>query len=85
VPEAGRGFLARLFRKLRPKNGELEKVNARMFVWLATIWSQHEDVDCAWPVEDIRELYDAEPALYQWMARRSVQMIADFEEESKKK
>jgi hypothetical protein len=60
-------------------------LNERMFVWLNIIWSQHEDEDCAWPLDDIRELYRADPAMYQWMVRRSVEMIAEFRASSKKK
>jgi hypothetical protein len=80
-----RGFIARMFTKPDESAREVETINERMFAWLNQIWSQHEDEDCAWPVEDIRELYDADPAMYQWMVRRSVQMIAEFRSEAKKK
>jgi hypothetical protein len=82
----GRDFLSRLFGTPTPDvKSRLDAVNERMFAWLVKIWNQHEDEDCAWPVEDIRALYEADPAMYQWVVQRTVQMISDFRGESKKK
>lgn len=62
-----------------------EKIDNTTLDWFALIWNQSSDPDCEWPVEDIRALYDGDPAFYVWLTHRTVQMIEDFRVESKKK
>jgi hypothetical protein len=58
-----------------------EKFVLRMNEWFAKLWSQGEEKETA---EQIAELYNAEPALVEWMKRRSVEMLVEHRSNEKK-
>ena len=58
-----------------------EKFVPRMHEWFAEMWSQGEEKETA---EQIAELYNAEPALVEWMKRRSVEMLVEHRSIEKK-
>jgi len=64
--------------------GAVQHMNAGMFGWLSRIWSQHDDPESRWSVDEIQVVYDEDPALYQWMVRRTIGMMEDFRTEKKK-
>lgn len=43
--------------------------------WFADLWSQAEDPATHWTVEELVHLNEQDPALYQWMKDRSVEMV----------
>lgn len=55
-----------------------------IFGWFAKLWSQGAEDDTHWTVEEIRELEDADPALAEFMKRRSMQMIQEHRAKEKK-
>lgn len=89
TPEAGR------WRKIKSalkflsvpvvKDSAFDALNQQMFVWLQKVWNQHSNEACAWPVQDIRELYDADPVFYQWLVKHTIQMMDEFALDVKKK
>jgi hypothetical protein len=62
----------------------VQRMNTDMFGWLSRIWSQHEDMESRWTVDEIQVVYDTDPALYQWMVRRTIEMMESFRTEKKK-
>ena len=43
--------------------------------WFAELWSQSADPATHWTREELVQLNEADPALYQWMKNRSIEMI----------
>src|SRR5688500_13724234 len=67
--------------------GEIEVVNAinrKMFVWLVAIWSQHADPETRWSLDEVITVYDADPAFYTWMTRRTIELMDEFRDGQKK-
>jgi hypothetical protein len=73
--------------KMRPVLGGLEVISNQIIEWLAEIWSQGA-VDTHWSVEDVRALInectEKDMALYEWLVRRTSEMIRDYRLEKKK-
>ena len=69
--------------KVESKKRELELLR-QMFAWLADLWSQHPDLESHCDAESIDELYQVDPALYEWLTRRSIEMIEGFRADQKK-
>lgn len=51
--------------------------------WYARLWSQGEP-DTHWTVDEMKELDGQDPALFDWMKRRSVQMVIQHRTREKK-
>jgi hypothetical protein len=49
------------------------------------LWSQHPDAGTHWTQAEVLELYQADPALYEFATRRSHDLIAAHREDHKKK
>lgn len=52
--------------------------------WFADLWSQGADPATHWTVEELVALNEQDPALYQWMKNRSVEMIGRHKDREKK-
>jgi len=86
---SGKPFLKRVLGIFKRQMDSVElnavrRMNADMFGWLSRIWSQHEDPESHWTVDEIPVVYDSDPALYQWMVRRTIEMMESFRTEKKK-
>jgi len=51
--------------------------------WYSRLWSQGAP-DTHWSVDEMKELDKQDPALFEWMKRRSVQMIIQHRTREKK-
>lgn len=51
--------------------------------WYARLWSQGER-ETHWTVEELQALDERDPALFDWLKRRSVQMIVEHRTREKK-
>src|SRR5687767_13595863 len=58
--------------------------NRKMFVWLVEIWSQHADPETRWSLDEVITVYDADPAFYTWMTRRTIELMDEFRDGQKK-
>jgi hypothetical protein len=60
---------------------EMEQVGEAMMAWLAEIWSQHEDPETHFSLEDVKALanesMEREPALYGWLIDQTMRLIAE--------
>lgn len=54
-----------------------------IFAWYARIWSQGEE-STHWTIEELKALDERDPALYDWMKKRSFQMIVEHRNREKK-
>jgi hypothetical protein len=52
--------------------------------WYARLWSQGEDAQTHWSVDEMKELDTQDPAMLEWMKRRSVQMAIQHRTQEKK-
>lgn len=52
--------------------------------WFASLWSQHTDAGTHWTTDELVELNEADPALYQWMKDRSLKMMEAHRSREKK-
>lgn len=52
--------------------------------WFAEIWSQGSNEETQWTPDELVELNEADPALYQWMKNHTVNMISEHREREKK-
>ena len=52
--------------------------------WYAKLWSQGANPAEHWTADEIAELSEADPALYDWMQRRSLRELTDFRRAEKK-
>lgn len=52
--------------------------------WFAELWSQGSDPATHWTVEELVNLNEHDPALYQWMKNQSVEMLERHREREKK-
>jgi hypothetical protein len=59
---------------------QLREAGEKTLAWLAKIWSQEEP----WSVEEITQLYESDPALYQWLLRRTFEMVDEHRSAEKK-
>lgn len=52
--------------------------------WFANLWSQGSDPAKHWTADELVELNEADPALYQWLKNMSIEMITGHREREKK-
>ena len=52
--------------------------------WYAKMWSQSDNPAEHWSADEIAELSEADPALYEWMQRRSLRELTEFRKAEKK-
>lgn len=86
APEAGRAKLA------RETKAQIEEFNSYALgdfasginAWFAELWSQSPDPSTHWTVEELAGLNEADPAFYQWLKNRSVEMLAQHRNRQKK-
>ena len=62
----------------------LLKLEQDVYAWYANLWSQGANPELHWSVEEVEQITDRDPALYQWMIRRSTLMIDAFQSDKKK-
>lgn len=62
--------------------GKLDELLARNLAWLESILNQDVDNPCT--VRDLKNLRAVDTVLYEWIVKRAVDMIADFQEEKKR-
>jgi hypothetical protein len=70
---------------LDKRKEELQKeLQKEAFSWLAELWSQSAKEESHWSVDEIDILFNTDPKLYEWLMRRSVEMIEQFRSDEKK-
>lgn len=66
----------------------LEEIGLAQAEIMARLWSQSEDPETHWSVEEVRELVeqasDTDPALWSWMRASTLQMIREYRAGQKK-
>lgn len=60
---------------------QLDAIGNELIDWLAQIWSAGDQTISA---DEIREIFDADPALYRWLLEQTWQMLIDFRAGQKK-
>lgn len=66
------------------EQSEIDVINQKIFVWLAEMWSQHENIESHWSVSEIQTVYDADPTLYAWLTRQTIELMSEFRTGQKK-
>lgn len=68
---------------------QIEAANNKLYEWLAENWSQSEDPEDHWTVDEIIEMQkssnDNDPELWRFIMRRSFELILEYREGRKKK
>ena len=59
---------------------EINRVGGELSALFAELWSQHADPTTHWTVEEVSALArsDANPALYDWLTRRTLALIDEY-------
>lgn len=52
--------------------------------WYAALWSHGDDKERHWTADELKDLDDTDPALYQFMRTRTLEMIREHREREKK-
>ena len=82
-----RAFLSerdKLIAGLKDNDGDFGQFNLSMFAWYAELWSQSTDEESHWTIDEVREVSDADPALFNWLVRTSSQMLNEHRAQEKK-
>jgi hypothetical protein len=61
-----------------------ESFNAKMFDWYARLWSKGADAESHWTADEVKEVSETDPALFNWMVKESSRMMADWRAQEKK-
>lgn len=61
---------------------KLDELLARNYKWLESILNQDVENPCT--VHEIKSLREVDTVLYEWILKRSVDMIAEYQEEKKR-
>lgn len=67
---------------------ELEKLVKQITGWVAEIWSQGEDAETHWTIEEVDQIIqhsaDTDPALWPWLLNSTLDLILEHREAAKK-
>lgn len=87
-PEPEKKKLARVLRFFRGGKNEvltqMQETKRRVYAWFAELWSQGSNPELHWTTDEVSELNEHDPALYQWLIRKSVLMVDGFLADKKK-
>lgn len=86
APEAGRAKLAKETKAQIEEFNEfaLGEFASDINAWFAELWSQSPDPSSHWTLDELVKLNEADPAFYQWLKNRSVEMLAQHRNHEKK-
>jgi len=75
--------------KLKQITGTIESINDKYYAWLADNWSQAENEETHWTQAEVKELaenlIEDDPALWEFIQKRSFNMLQEYREHYKKK
>lgn len=61
-----------------------EEFIPRNHAWFARIWSQGSDASQNWTADELMQIGEQDPALYDWIQRRTMEMLMVFRSDEKK-
>ena len=63
---------------------QLQEAERKVYAWFAELWSQGDNPELHWSVDEVAEINEQDPVLYQWLIRRSVLMVDAWQGDKKK-
>jgi hypothetical protein len=56
----------------------VKEISDRTHAWIADIWSQAPDPEAHWTADEVRQMDETDPRLFEWLAQRTLELMDIF-------